>query len=172
VNQDSLGETGEVEGSKGNRVDSRDTTQTIAALLWHAGENHSVDKLWQGREAYVGDGLPPVPQKIVERIDKGEYIEMCELLPEFWMAPRESEESAAQRTAKSRGRRQTQDVCVWLQCFAVYVVMMSARWPKRVPEMMAYMIHIIRMSQEYEELLWFIYEEAYRRQAASTKHVE
>jgi len=120
----------------------------------------------------VGDGLPPVPQKIVEQIHKGEYIEMCELLPEFWMAPREGEESATQRTAKSRGRRQTQDIHVWLQCFAVYVAVMSARWPKQVPEMMAYMMHIIRTSQEYEGLSWFIYDEAYRRQAAATKHVE
>ena len=49
---------------------------------------------------------------------------------------------------------------------------MSARWPKQVPEMMAYMMHIIRTSQEYEGLSWFIYDEAYRRQAAATKHVE
>jgi len=66
VNQDSPGGTGEVEGSKGNKVDLRDTTQAIAALLWQAGENRSVDNLWQGREAYVEDGLPPIPQKIVE----------------------------------------------------------------------------------------------------------
>ena len=37
---------------------------------------------------------------------------------------------------------------------------------------MAYMIHIIRSSQEYEGVSWFIYNEAYRRQAAVTKHVE
>jgi len=68
------GETEEVEGSKGDRVDLRDATQAIAALLWQAGENHSVDNLWQGREAYVGDGLPPVPPKIVERIHKGSTL--------------------------------------------------------------------------------------------------
>jgi len=38
--------------------------------------------------------------------------------------------------------------------------------------MMAYMIHIIRTNQEYKGLSWFIYDEAYRRQAVATKHVE
>ena len=55
---------------------------------------------------------------------------------------------------------------------ASYVVVMSARWPKWVLEMMAYMIHIIRTSQEYEGVSWFIYNETYWRQAAVTKHVE
>ena len=44
--------------------------------------------------------------------------------------------------------------------------------PNRVPEMMAYMIQIIRASQEYEGLAWFAYDEAYRRQAAITQHYE
>ena len=78
--------------------------------------------------------------ELVERIQKGEFIEVCELLPEFWIAPREGEDKAGMKTTKSKGRKHTQEVCVWLQCFAVYVAVMSARWPKRVPEMMAYHI--------------------------------
>jgi len=66
ISQDSPGETEGMEGSKSNRADLRDMTQAIAALLWQGGENHSVDNLWRGCEAYVGDGLHPVPQKIME----------------------------------------------------------------------------------------------------------
>ena len=36
---------------------------------------------------------------------------------------------------------------------------------------MTYLIHIIRINQEYEGVLWFIYDRAYRRQAAATNHV-
>ena len=50
---------------------------------------------------------------MVDRIHKGEYVEMADLLPEFWVAPREGEEATAQKLAKSRGRRRTQDICVW-----------------------------------------------------------
>ena len=35
----------------------------------------------QGQGWYMGDGLPPVPPKLADRIGKGEYIEMCDLLP-------------------------------------------------------------------------------------------
>ena len=49
---------------------------------------------------------------------------------------------------------------------------MSTKWPQWIPEMMAYMVQIIRASQEYEGLWWFVYDEAYRRQEATTGHVE
>ena len=153
-------------------MNMKETAQTVAAWLQQIKGDRQEDSSGQGLEAYMGEGLPPVPQKLVERIQKGEFVKMCELLPEFWIAPREGEDMSGLKTAKSKGRKHTQEICVWLQCFAVYVAVMSARWPKRVPEMMAYMIHIIKTSQEYEGVSWFIYDEAYRRQAAVTKHVE
>lgn len=33
---------------------------------------------------YVGDGITPVPTKLAAKISKGQYIDMGELLPEFW----------------------------------------------------------------------------------------
>ena len=50
--------------------------------------------------------------------------------------------------------------------------MVAVKCPAQVPELMAYMIQIIRASQEYEGLAWFTYDEAYRRQAAVTQHRE
>jgi len=32
---------------------------------------------------YVGDGLPPVPQKLADKIHRWEFIDMGKLLPEF-----------------------------------------------------------------------------------------
>ena len=34
--------------------------------------------------AYIGEGLPPVPAKLMRKIRAGEFIEMDELLPEVW----------------------------------------------------------------------------------------
>ena len=82
------------------------------------------------------------------------------------------EEVSAQRMTCNRGRKQSQDILVWAQCFAMYLAMVSGRWPRPVPAMMAYMINIIKASQEYEGLAWFLYDEAYRRQAAATGHTE
>ena len=62
----------------------------------------------------MGDGLSPVSQRMMDQIHKGEYKEMAHLLPEFWVAPREGEEATAQKLARSRGRRRTQDIYVSL----------------------------------------------------------
>ena len=40
---------------------------------------------------YIGDGLPPAPTKLAAKIRKGEFVEMGELLPEFWSSHREKD---------------------------------------------------------------------------------
>ena len=126
----------------------------------------------EGQGLYIGEGLPPVLPRLASKISKGEFMDMCDLLPEFWVTPHSEEEVASQRSARSRGRKRTQEIHVWLQCFALYAAVAAVKCPNRVPEMMAYMIQIIQASQEYEGLAWFAYDEAYRRQAAVTQHYE
>ena len=36
-----------------------------------------------GARVFMGEGLPPVPGRLVVRIRRWEYIDMCELLPEL-----------------------------------------------------------------------------------------
>ncbi len=57
---------------------------------------------------YVGEGLPPVPAKLAEKIRKWEYVEMAELLPEFWNSPKE--ESSETRRRSPRWARQVTDI--------------------------------------------------------------
>ncbi len=38
----------------------------------------------EGVYMYIGDGIPPVPDKLALKIHRGEFVEMGELLPEFW----------------------------------------------------------------------------------------
>ena len=61
-----------------------------------------------------------------------------------------------------------QDVSVWLQCFAAFVGVVAKSSPEAVPGLMAYMISIIRASQEYEGSAWAAYDAAFRRQVAAT----
>ena len=53
------------------------------------------------------------------------------------------------------------------QCFAYYVGVLASSKPALVPDLMAYMISIIRASQEFEGSAWTVYDDAYRRQAAT-----
>ena len=66
--------------------------------------------------AYVGDGMPPVPAKLAAKVRRWEFVEMGELLPEFWVGqPRELEREASR--GRTRQARQVTDIFTWVQCF-------------------------------------------------------
>ena len=58
------------------------------------------------------------------------------------------------------------DIFRWLQCFGTCVAVLAPHEPHTVPELMAYMGIIVRVSQDYEGLGWVRYVSAFRRQAA------
>ena len=41
---------------------------------------------------YIGESLPPVPTKLASKILRWEYVEMAEMLPEFWSGAKLEEE--------------------------------------------------------------------------------
>ena len=116
---------------------------------------------------FMGEGLPPVPGHLAERIQNWEFIEMFELLPEL-LADQKAGESMEKQPHRARGRKRVQDIGAWLQCFAVFVGVVAKSSPEAIPGLMAYMISIIRASQEYEGAAWAAYDTAFRRQAAAT----
>lgn len=118
----------------------------------------------KGKGVYLGDGLPPVPAKVAAKIDKGEFIDMIDLLPELWPTSKGVEAN------KKRARKKVENINTWLQCYAAFVAVVATKSPEQVPELMAYMINIIKASQEFEGMAWATYDVAYRRQAAATGH--
>ena len=48
----------------------------------------------------------------------------------------------------------------WVQCFAIYVGVVSLRHPEVIADMMAYMVMIVKVAEEYAALAWVRYDEA------------
>ena len=113
----------------------------------------------------MGEGMPPVPAKLAARIRRWEYVEMGELLPEFWIGSKAEEGEVKIRT---RQGRKVSDIFTWLQSYGLYVAVLAPNKPQVIPELMAYMGLILRVSQDYEGLGWVRYDSAFRRQAALT----
>ena len=155
-------------GPDGDSLDSlaADSARTMSNMLKDLTPDGGKEETPKPAGIYLGDGLPPVPARLAGRIGRWEFIEMVDLLPEFWSTLKPGESSAKRTKAKKR----VQDINVWLQCFALYVGVMATKSPERVPELMAYMISILRASQEYDGSAWATYDAAYRRQAAATGH--
>lgn len=103
----------------------------------------------------MGMGCP----RIAERIRRWEFMEMHN--SRSWRKGQRS------RPAEQKARS-VWDIEAWLQCFVVFVSVVSRDFPKAVPELMAYMVNIIRASQEYEGAAWEAYDTAFCRQRDRT----
>ena len=117
-----------------------------------------------GAGVYIGKGQPPVPSKLAEKIRRWEYVEMSELLPEFWSRQEEGEN----KQVAARRRRQVTEIFTWVQCFCTYASVLSGSSPEAVPELLAYLVTITRVSQDYVGLAWVRYESSFCRLAAVT----
>ena len=111
----------------GNPEDGSSSSKQISNLLHDLGVKVSSDEV-QGPSAqqggtgtYVSDGLPPVPAKIAAKIGRWEFIEMYELLPEFWTQKGDEVASKTSTSSRAKAKKRVQDINVWLQCFALYV---------------------------------------------------
>ena len=142
------------------------TGGSVAALMANLLPQANSGLASGSQGVYVGEGLPPVPTKLAAKIRRGEFVEMTELLPEFWSSPREDDHSKLE--AKSRRARSVQDIFTWLQCYGLFVSVLGSQHPSRIPELMAYQATIVRASQDYAGLAWVRYDSAFRRQAALT----
>ena len=65
-------------------------------------------------------------------------------------------------------KKQVTDIISWSQCFLVYMAVMHKKFPDKVPNMIAYMLTIVRAQQEFEDPGWRIYDHNYRLKAAAS----
>ena len=78
-------------------------------------------------------GLPPVPTKLVQRIQDGEFIDMGELATDRLGLPFMDDST---RASYSR-RRPVTSIVEWAQCFSNYIAVLAQTQPKRVSDLLA-----------------------------------
>ena len=121
---------------------------------------------------FLGDGVLPLPQKLMKRILALEFVEMRELLPEEWLGAWEEGHNAEQHCCNSANRRRkppVTNIFTWLQGYASLVGTLATAHPDKVAELMAYQTTILRCYCDFEGAAWAQYDRAYRRQAALSK---
>lgn len=113
---------------------------------------------------YLGGGLPPVPGKLAKRIEEGQFIEMTELLPERLSFQGELNDPSKQVKFK---HKMVTDILEWLQCFGIYMAIISRKEPHRVVDLLAYQHLIIQAHQEYQGDCWLGYDRRFCQRAAT-----
>lgn len=82
----------------------------------------------------IGVAFLPVSPKLVAKIESGAFIEMAELIPQRLGNVRGylSEEQGP-TTPKKRSVTSTLE---WIQCFSIYIAIISNKQPERVPDLL------------------------------------
>lgn len=147
------------------------TDRTVAAptLPTLPAVGHTPSSTLTQAGMFMGDGMVPLPTKIVTKILALEYVEMQELLPENWSDLHTEDQSKFYSLFGKKKSPPVTNILTWIECFSALVSVLSTKYPMFVPELMAYMCLIVKCHKRFEGLGWFNYDRAYRRQAATLR---
>ena len=118
----------------------------------------------------ICNGLPPVPAKLLKRVEDGMYIEMSELLPDHLSSAELN--CSSQSTSSKSTLGEVNNIMDWIDCFGIYIAIMSRSAPHRVADLIGYQSMIISASQKRQAGRWVIYDRRFRLKASATKNVE
>lgn len=93
----------------------------------------------------IGAGLPPVPRKLVTRIQAGEFVDIAELLPDrmgVTSTPSFSSDKDEKQPLKMK-RRQVTNIMEWVQCYSIYVAVLTSKYSDRIQDLMGYQALIV-----------------------------
>ena len=115
----------------------------------------------------IGAGLPPVPQKLVKRIQAGEFIDMSELLPDR-LGINAGPPLEGDKESKQTKRRQVANILEWVQCFSVFTAVRTQKCPEKTQDLLGYLAPIVEARMEYEGDGWLGYDRRFRQNAAAS----
>ena len=117
----------------------------------------------------VADHLPPLPGKLVSRIQCGQFVDFAELLPASFTRdlgftdPALTPSSAVRPPPRPR-IRSFED---WLLGWASFASVTLSTQPQRAHDLIAYMTTILQAYCDYGGDRWLAYDRAFRRNAAT-----
>ena len=121
----------------------------------------------------VGAGLPSLPKKMVDRILSGQYVDFSELPPARGRArPLPSAEDGhivvIRAEDLSGARKLIPDLATWLQCFGLYIAVVTEQEPERTKSLLAYLSTIAKASAKYSWPSWVVYDQNFQQEAADS----
>ena len=94
-----------------------------------------------GSSTFTGPGLPPIPARLVEKVQSGQFVELAELLPDHIGSlsgnPALDNES---KTRSKQSKHQVSTILEWVQCFSLYWTVIALKDPARLPDLLGYQV--------------------------------
>ena len=121
----------------------------------------------------LGGALPPVPKKLVAKIQAGMFVDMADLLPDRLgtagghLAEEESPEKHFVVRLQHPKKKQVTNILEWIQCFGIYTAVVAKKDPARVQDLLGYQSLIVEAKMEYQGDGWLGYDRRFRQRAAA-----
>ncbi len=142
------------------------TLKRVAAAVWARKPGHRA-KIW------AGDRFPPIPKNVNDHINAWQYVDLADICQVGTCESLHPEPDPHQviilkgvEVARPR-RKPLKDIHSWVQCFTVYFAAMDKHYPDATPQLVAYMLTIMRAQWEFQEPAWRMYDEVYHEKAAA-----
>ena len=105
-----------------------------------------------------------MPVQLVERIKQGIFIEMSELLPDNLGS---ADANVGDRHANKTKLSEVDNIIDWIQCFGIYIAVLSRSAPDHVADLLGYQSMIISASQYHCAGRWVVYERRFHLKASA-----
>jgi len=103
----------------------------------------------------------------VKRVEEGLFVEMAELLPSHLDSAVLN--AGDQPTGTHKQLPEVVDIVDWIQCFGIYIAIISRTKPKRIADLIGYQSLIIGASQLCHDGQWILYDRRFRLKASASR---
>jgi len=114
-------------------------------------------KITTSSASSFGAGLPPVLNRLVKRIQDGEFVDMSELTIDC-LSMSSPEETCKPSHSK---RRPVGSIIEWTQCFNNYIATLGQAQPERITDLLGYQNLILEAHLEYSGDGWAVYDHCF-----------
>lgn len=114
-----------------------------------------------------------MPGKLVQKIQRGDYVDMAELLRDnMELERRKASRESTLALGIQPSRREVPDLISWVQCFGVYAAVVTAKHPDRILQLLAYQTMVVREARRCGGRGWQSYDAMFRQQAAISPSID
>ena len=118
----------------------------------------------EGEPFHLASSFAPIPAKLARRIQRLEYVDLRELLPDNMALAKKLDAlpgHANQPTTPEQ--REITKIVTWVSCFSTYVAVVAQVHPQRIRDMMAYMRLMVREAHKHGGTGWLKYDKIFRK---------
>jgi len=117
---------------------------------------------------YIGPELPRLPQRLVDKIIAGEYIDFNELPPARGISKpsKQLQEDAGAMAIAPAVKRPIPDFFTWAQCFLLYATVVVSQDPARAADLNCYMYSMAHQAKRFRWPSWIVYDQNFRQEVA------